>query len=116
MDLQKENQILQQELQIIAKLRKEEAQHIITASGLFSRIVNEIIRAPKSASILVIPENDYATLVEVLTTNPELKKTKSKYVTESWPTYAARLSKFFKWNVNADTLKAAFEIHQGLLK
>lgn len=116
MDLLKENQILQQELQIIAKLRKEEAQHITTAAGLFNRIVNEIIRVPKSASILVIPKSDYATLVEVLTTNPELKKTKAKYLTESWPTYAARLSKFVKWNVDADTLKTAFEIHQGLQK
>lgn len=116
MELQTEIKVLQQELKIIAKLRKEEAQHRLVAMDLFNKILLDMIKAPKSASVLIIPENDYATLVEVLTTNPGLKKTKSKYVTESWPAYAARLSKFVKWRVDADVLKVAFAIHDGAEK
>ena len=61
MELQTEIKVLQQELKTIAKLRKEEAQHGLVAMDLFNKILLDMIRAPKSASVLIIPENDYAT-------------------------------------------------------
>ena len=78
-----------------------------------TKTVGQMAEAAKKASSgkkeWYIPENDYGTLVRLLTTDPWLMEHLRKYPSVSWRKYTNRVSKFVGWRVDKDTLKYNFE-------
>ncbi len=109
MELQSLIQNLQSELRVMASLHRQEAEHTLTIAGLVGQIAYE---AGHQSTALkpIFPENDYGSIVSQINSNPTLIK-KRKWQSESWPSYAVRLSKFVGWSVDARTLHTAFELH-----
>ena len=109
MELQSLIQNLQSELRVMASLRRQEAEHTLTIAGLVGQIAYE---AGHQSTALkpIFPENDYGSIVSQINSNPTLIK-KRKWQSESWPSYAVRLSKFVGWSVDARTLRTVFELH-----
>lgn len=109
MELQSLVQILQGELRAIATLRKQEAEHTMTIVGLVGKLAYEASHHSTDALHPAFPENDYGNVVQQINTNPNLIK-KRKWLSESWPRYAIRLSKWVGWAVDAQALRAAFDL------
>ena len=109
MELQSLIQNLQSELRVMASLRRQEAEHTLTIAGLVGQIAYE---AGHQSTALkpIFPENDYGSIVSQISSNPTLIK-KRKWQSESWSSYAVRLSKFVGWSVDARTISTAFELH-----
>ena len=110
MELQSLIQNLQSELRVMASLRRQEAEHTLTIAGLVGQIAYEAGQQSNAALKPIFPENDYGSIVSQISSNPTLIK-KRKWQSESWPSYAVRLSKFVGWSVDARTLRTAFELH-----
>ena len=110
MELQSLIQNLQNELRVMASLRRQEAEHTLTIAGLVGQIAYEAGHQSNAALKPIFPENDYGSIVSQINSNPTLIK-KRKWQSESWPSYAVRLSKFVGWSVDARTLRTAFELH-----
>ena len=104
MELQSLIQNLQSELRVMASLRRQEAEHTLTIAGLVGQIAYEAGHQSNAALKPIFPENDYGSIVSQI-----IKK--RKWQSESWPSYAVRLSKFVGWSVDARTLRTAFELH-----
>ena len=109
MELQSLIQNLQSELRVMASLRKQEAEHTLTIAVLVGQIAYETGHQ-STALKPIFPENDYGSIASQINSNPTLIK-KRKWQSESWPSYAVRLSKFVGWSVDARTLRTAFELH-----
>ena len=106
---QQEFQELQNELRMVAQMHRELAERMLLLSGQIGKIVYEAFNHSKSNSNPYFPENDYGTIVTQINVNPNLIK-KRKWLSESWPRYAIRLSKWVGWAVDAQALRAAFDL------
>lgn len=111
MELQSLVQNLQSELRVMASLHRQEAEHTLIIAGLVGKIAYEAGHQPGAALRPAFPENDYGSIVSQINSNPQLAK-KRKWQSESWARYAIRLSKFVGWSVDAQTLRAVFEMHE----
>ncbi len=107
---QQEFQELQNELRAVAQMHRELAERMLLLSGQIGKIVYEAFNHSKSNSNPYFPENDYGTIVTQISVNPNLKK-KRKWKTESWPSYAIRVSKLVGWPVDVLALRTSFELH-----
>jgi len=94
-------QILQDELQVMAELHKQFAEHTLSVSKLVGKLMPSEINVTDAQWVL--PENDYGRLVDFANTY------KPKWKTESWPGYAVRLTKLAGWDVDYRTLRRCFE-------
>ena len=106
---QKEFQELQNELRVVAQMHRDLAERMVVLAGQISRIVYEAHKQSKTEKHPYFPENDYGTIATQITMNPNLTK-KRKWKTESWPSYAIRISKYVKWSVDEQALKTSFDL------
>ena len=106
---QKDVQNLQNLLRVIAQMHRELAERTMEAAGLIGKIVHEACSRTNTEMHPYFPENDYGTIATQITLNPNLKK-KRKWKTESWPSYAIRISKYVKWSVDEQALKTSFDL------
>lgn len=106
----KEFQELQNELRVVAQMHRELAERMMMLTGQIGKIVYEVYNHSKSDSNPYFPENDYGTVVTQINMNPNLKK-KRKWKTESWPSYAIRISKLVGWSVDEQALKTGFALY-----
>ena len=101
-------QVLHIQMQAMTKLSEEWTQRMQNVTKLVGQLTTSKMEAPKMTSKWTFPENDYGTLVMLLTTDPWLKEKKRKWKSESWPAYAIRISMLVQWNVDARTLRYSF--------
>lgn len=92
------HQALRGELQAIAQLIGQLAEHLMKATGLMCSIGGVPMNVDERN--WTFPENDYDWLGTWLTTNEFALKYKRKWKSESWPAYAIRLSKYIGWSVD----------------
>ena len=107
---QQEFQELQNELRAVAQMHRELAERMLLLSGQIGKIVYEACSRTNTEMHPYFPENDYGTIVTQINVNPNLKK-KRKWKTESWPSYAIRVSKLVGWPVDVLALRTSFELH-----
>ena len=94
-------QVLQDELQAMAELHKQFAEHTLLVSKLAGKLVPSEIHVADPHWEL--PEKDYGRLVDFANAY------KPKWKTESWPGYAVRLAKLAGWDVDYRTLRRCVE-------
>ena len=105
---QKNLAMMQSELQTLAQLHKECAEHLIILAQQIDGVQASDLEDTSEAEWM-FPENNYAKLVLWLTNDPWAKAHKTKWKNESWAAYAVRLSKYIGWNVDAYTLRRCFK-------
>lgn len=106
-------QVLQSDLQAIAKTYQDLAERILAFSRhLHSTNPTDLENLPQEMG-WKFPVNDYSTLSTWLTKDPWALENKSKWKTESWPAYAARLTTYVGWDVDSKTLRRSLERRQG---
>lgn len=110
MELDELVQALQGEWRVIASFRKQEAEHLLKAAQLASKVLY-VLRNQKPEPKKAFLENDYGAIVTKVTKNPKFAK-KRRWTTESWTRYAIRISKWVGWAVDAKALQTAFELQE----
>lgn len=102
-------QVLHIQMQAVTRSAEEYARLLSSLAKTIGLMVEEAKMASSGKKEWYIPENDYGTLVRLLTTEPWLKENLHKYPSVSWRKYTNRVSKFVGWRVDKDTLKYNFE-------
>ena len=102
-------QVLHIQMQALTRSTEEYTRLLSSVTKTIGLMVEEAKKASKSKKEWYIPENDYGTLVRLLTTEPWLMEHLHKYPSVSWRKYTNRVSKFVGWCVDKDTLKYNFE-------
>ena len=102
-------QVLHIQMQALTRGAEEYARLLSSVTKTVGQMVEAAKKAAKGKKEWYIPENDYGTLVRLLTTDPWLMVNYHKYPSVSWRKYAIRVSKFVGWNVDKDILKYNFE-------
>ena len=95
-------------MQALTRVADEYAKQLSAVTQTIAQIAEAAKKAGCGKKEWYIPENDYGTLVRLLTTEPWLIEHMRKYPSVSWRKYAIRLSKFVQWNVDKDVLKYNF--------
>ena len=108
------HQVLRTELQAIAQLISQLAEHLMKATGLMCSIGGVPMNVDERN--WTFPENDYDWLATWLTTNEFALKKKRKWKSESWPAYAIRLSKYVGWSVDQVLLQRCLKQKLGIKK
>lgn len=101
--------VLHIQMQAVARSAEEYAKLLSSVTKTIGQMVEEAKKASRGKKEWYIPENDYGTLVRLLTTEPWLMVNYRKYPSVSWRKYTNRVSKFVGWRVDKDTLKYNFE-------
>lgn len=101
-------QVLHIQMQALTRGAEEYAKLLSSVTKTVGQIAEAEKKASKSKKEWYIPENDYGTLVRLLTTDPWLMVHYRKYPSVSWRKYAIRVSKFVRWKVDKDILKCNF--------
>ena len=96
---------LQTTLQDMASLHRDLAEKLMTTTHLISGLSSFPVITDESQWIFA--PNDYGHLVDFA------MKYKPKWQTESWPSYALRLTKHIGWDVDFRTLRRCFERKNG---
>ena len=102
-------QVLHIQMQAVTRSAEEYAKLLSSVTKTIGQMVEEAKKASRGKKEWYIPENDYGTLVRLLTTEPWLMEHLRKYPSVSWRKYTNRVSKFVGWCVDKDTLKYNFE-------
>lgn len=102
-------QVLHIQMQALTRGAEEYARLLSSLTKTVGQIAEAEKKAAKGKKEWYIPENDYGTLVRLLTTEPWLMEHLRKYPSVSWRKYAIRVSKFVGWNVDRNVLKYNFE-------
>ena len=105
---------LQQELRVSAQLIEQLAERMTRVSKLICKMGN--IHLAENEKKWTFPKNDYDWLSTWITTDDYAIRSKHKWKTESWPAYAARLSKFVGWDVKEDILRRCLKYKTGVEK
>lgn len=105
------HQALRIELQAIAQLIGQLAEHLLKATGLMCSIGGVPMNVDERN--WTFPENDYDWLATWLTTNEYALARKRKWKSESWPAYATRLSKYVGWSVEHALLQRCMTQKMG---
>ena len=108
------HQALRIELQAIAQLIGQLAEHLMKATGLICSIGGVPMNVDERN--WTFPENDYDWLATWLTTNEYALARKRKWKSESWPAYATRLSKYVGWSVDHVLLQRCLKQKIGIPK
>lgn len=104
-------QALQCELRALANLHRQEAEHELIIAPLISKVIYEV-QDRKSNPKRAFPVNDYGTIATQVANNPNVAH-KRKWLSESWPRYAIRISKWVGWQVDANELRTAIELQRA---
>lgn len=102
-------QVLHIQMQALTRGAEEYAHLLSSVTKTVGQMVEAAKKAAKGKKEWFIPENDYGTLVRLLTTDPWLMVNYHKYPSVSWRKYANRVSKLVRWNVDKDVLKYNFD-------
>lgn len=102
-------QVLHIQMQALTRSAEDYARLLSSVTKTVGQIAETAKQAAKGKKEWYIPENDYGTLVHLLTTDPWLMVNYHKYPSVSWRKYTNRVSKFVGWRVDKDTLKYNFE-------
>jgi hypothetical protein len=102
-------QVLHIQMQALTRGAEEYARLLSSVTKTVGQMVEAAKKAAKGKKEWYIPENDYGTLVRLLTTDPWLMVNYHKYSSVSWRKYANRVSKLVRWNVDKDVLKYNFD-------
>ena len=102
-------QVLHIQMQALTRSTEEYTRLLSSVTKTIGQIAEAAKQAAKGKKEWYIPENDYGTLVRLLTTDPWLIVNYHKYPSVSWQKYTNRVSKFVGWRVDKDTLKYNFE-------
>lgn len=102
-------QVLHIQMQALTRGAEEYAKLLSSVTRTIGQMAEAAKKVSKCKKEWYIPENDYGTLVRLLTTEPWLKENLHKYPSVSWRKYTNRVSKFVGWRVDKDTLKYNFE-------
>lgn len=102
-------QVLHIQMQALTRSTEEYTRLLSSVTKTIGQIAEAAKQAAKSKKEWYIAENDYGTLVRLLTTDPWLMEHLRKYPSVSWRKYTNRVSKFVGWCVDKDTLKYNFE-------
>lgn len=101
--------VLHIQMQAVTRSAEEYAHLLSSVTKTIGLMVEAAKKAGSGKKEWYIPENDYGTLVRLLTTDPWLMVNYHKYPSVSWRKYAIRVSKLVRWNVDKDVLKYNFE-------
>ena len=101
--------VLHIQMQALTRSADEYARLLSSVTKTIGQMVEAAKKASSGKKEWYIPENDYGTLVHLLTTDPWLMVNYHKYPSVSWRKYTNRVSKFVGWCVDKDTLKYNFE-------
>lgn len=102
-------QVLHIQMQALTRSAEDYARLLSSVTKTVGQIAEAAKKASSGKKEWYIPENDYGTLVRLLTTDPWLMVNYHKYPSVSWRKYTNRVSKFVGWCVDKDTLKYNFE-------
>lgn len=102
-------QVLHIQMQALTRATEDCTRLLSSVTKTIGLMAEESKKALKGKKEWYIPENDYGTLVRLLTTEPWLMVNYRKYPSVSWRKYTNRVSKFVGWCVDKDTLKYNFE-------
>ena len=102
-------QVLHIQMQALTRSAEDYARLLSSVTKTIGQIAEAAKQAAKGKKEWYIPENDYGTLVRLLTTDLWLMEHLHKYPSVSWRKYTNRVSKFVGWRVDKDTLKYNFE-------
>ncbi len=102
-------QVLHIQMQAVTRGAEEYARLLSNVTKTVGQMVDAAKKAASGKKEWYIPENDYGTLVRLLTTDPWLKVNYHKYPSVSWRKYTNRVSKLVRWNVDKDVLKCNFD-------
>ena len=101
--------VLHIQMQALTRSADEYARLLSSVTKTIGLMVEAAKKASSGKKEWYIPENDYGTLVHLLTTDPWLMVNYHKYPSVSWRKYTNRVSKFVGWCVDKDTLKYNFD-------
>lgn len=101
--------VLHIQMQAVTKGAEKYARLLSSVTKTIGQMAEAAMKASSGKKEWYIPENDYGTLVRLLTTDPWLMVNYHKHPTVSWRKYANRVSKLVRWNVDKDVLKCNFE-------
>ena len=101
--------VLHIQMQAVTKGAEEYARLLSSVTKTIGQMAEAAMKASSGKKEWYIPENDYGTLVRLLTTDPWLMVNYHKYPSVSWRKYANRVSKLARWKVDKDILKCNFD-------
>ena len=102
-------QVLHIQMQALTRATEECTKLLSSVTKTVGQIVEAEKKASSGKKEWYVPENDYGTLVRLLTTEPWLMVNYHKYPSVSWRKFANRVSKLARWNVDKDVLKCNFD-------